>query len=55
MNERFKGEVFVSSDLDRRRFEDVAFRCGYCVATKPLGNEAYKMTFYTDEEAEAKH
>ncbi len=50
MNDRFRGEVYVNSDMDKSRFEDVALRCGWCVAIQPLGESIYKLTFYVPAE-----
>ena len=50
MNDRFRGEVYVTSDMDKSRFEDVALHCGLCVAIQPIAESTYKLTFYTTGE-----
>lgn len=54
MSDQFKGEVFVSTSMERERFEQSAFRSGWSVATNPIMNESdeiiqYHLVFYIQE------
>lgn len=49
MSDQFKGEVYVTSGMDKERFEQAAYRCGYSVAIDLVGEEAYHLMFYVRE------
>ena len=51
-NDRFKGEMKVSSYEEKLRFERAALESGYSVAITPLGKEQYHLTFYKSKEAD---
>lgn len=52
MADKFKGEVYVKTDIEKDRFENAALLCGYCVAVQPLSTGGYKLIFYISGESE---
>lgn len=49
MSDQFKGEIYVTSNMNKDRFEQAAYRCGYSVAITMIEEDKYHLVFYTRE------